>query len=229
MSTSGDDSGDTVVETAHQLKMLAADHQLAGKTLRGPWAAPGAGLSGRDLDSVTMDKVGLAEADLSNVRLEHATLKSVDLTGARFEGSLLHRVRAYDNTRMTRAALNGADIRRCEFGPHLFMEGATFRGAKIQNTTFRAVELVRASFRNAVVLRSHFLDYANVSMMRVSFAEAVLIDVDLHEVNLYGADFSRALLIRCDLSHASLGEANFSGARLIDCRTDGTDLENSKV
>jgi uncharacterized protein YjbI with pentapeptide repeats len=176
-----------------------------------------------------MDRVGLAEADLSDVRLEHATLKSVDLTGARFAGSLLHRVRAHDNTRMTRAVLDGADVRRCDFGPNLFMEGASFKGAKIQNTTFRAVELVRASFRNAVLLRTHFVDYTNVSLMRVSFAEAVLIDVDLREVNLYGADFTRALLIRCDLSHASLGDAVFTGARLIHCRTDGTDLEQARV
>jgi uncharacterized protein YjbI with pentapeptide repeats len=220
-----------VIESPTQLRMLAADGELAGKTLRGPWAAPGVSLENADLDSVSVERVGLAEANLAGVRLEHATLKSVDLTGAVLTGALLHRVRAFDNTRLTRADLSGVEMRRCDLGPQLWMEGAIFTGAKIQGSTFNAVELARASFKNAVLLRTHFSDYANAvwSLMRTSFVEAVLIEVDLHEVNLYGTDLSRALLIRCDLRGATLAGASMVGARLIDCRTEGADLSDTKV
>ncbi len=232
MTTTGGDNDldNPVIESPTQLRHLAAERELAGKTLRG-WAAQGVTLAGGDLDSVTMERVGLVEANLSDVRLEHAVLKSVDLTGARFVGSLLHRVRAFDNTRLTRAQLTGVEIRRCDLGPNLAMEGCDLTAAKIQASTFRAVELTRAVFKNAVLLRTTFADYANAtaSLMRASFVEAVLIDVDLHEVNLYGADFTRALLVRCDLRLANLKEATLVGARLIDCRTDGADLSDTRV
>jgi fluoroquinolone resistance protein len=219
-----------VIESATQLLMLAEERELAGKTMRNV-VAPGCGLSGADLDSVTFERVSLERANLSNSRLEHASLRSVDLTGVDFEGSLFHRVRAYDNTIMTEARLVGCEIRRCELGPNLRMPKADFTRAKVQGTTFRQVELYGANFKNAIFLRSSFVDYANstASLTRARFVEAVLIDVDLREVNLYGADFSRALLIRCDLRAAKLDEAVMTGTRLIDCRTEGADLRSAKV
>jgi uncharacterized protein YjbI with pentapeptide repeats len=198
-----------IIESVTQLRMLAADGELAGKTVRGLTAVPlQLALRGADLDSVTMERVALIEADLSNARLEHAVLRSVDLTGASFEGALLHRVRATD-TQIIRGNFTGAEIRRCELGPNLPMHSAIFVSAKIQATTFRQVELARSNFKNAVVLRSTFADYANgvASLNRASLIEAVLIEVDLHEVSLQGADFSRALLIRFDLRGANLSTA----------------------
>ena len=220
-----------VVESVTQLRNLAADGELAGKTVRGLTAVPQRlALRDVDLDSVTLERVALIEADLSNVRLEHAVLKSVDLTGASFQGALLHRVRASD-TQIIRGNFTGAEIRRCELGPNLPMQSANLTSAKIQATTFRQVELSRAVFKNAVLLRSTFADYANgvASLNRASFVEAVLIEVDLHEVSLQGADFSRALLIRCDLRGANLTSAEMVGARFIDCRTEGADLSETRV
>jgi uncharacterized protein YjbI with pentapeptide repeats len=219
-----------VIESHTQLRMLLDDNEVAGKTLRG-FVAPRFGASGADLDSVTFERVGMAEADLTNVRLEHATLKSVDLTRAMFEGSLLHRVKAYDNTQVRGADLRGVEIRRCDLGPNLWMESCNFTGAKIQATNFSAVDLQRAVFKNAVLLRCNFHDYVNsvASLNKVSFVEAVLIEVDLKEVSMQNADLSRALLIRCDLRGANLTGAVMTGTRLIDCRTDGADLSETKV
>jgi uncharacterized protein YjbI with pentapeptide repeats len=223
------DEAPSVIESPVQLRMAADDKELAGRTMRG-LVAPGAFLAGADLDSVRMERVGFAEADLTNVRLEHAELRSVELVRAQMDGSLLHRVSAHDCD-FTELSLAGAELRRCELGPHLRMARASFVGAKIQGTTFRAVELYGANFRNAVILRSHFVDYANAtgSLTRAQFVEAVLIEVDLREVNLYAADLSRALLIRCDLRQANFDSAVLTGTRLIDCRHEGADLAGATV
>src|SRR6266545_2555096 len=151
---------DEVVESSTQLRMLADDREIAGKTLR-DFVAPRCGLANADLDSITVERVGLSGANLSNVRLEHAVLKSVDLTSATLEASLLHRVRAFDNTQLRSANLVGVELRRCELGPNLFMEGCDLTGSKIQATTFHAVSLSRAVLRNAVILRSSFVEYGN--------------------------------------------------------------------
>src|SRR5262249_52847937 len=137
-----------VIESATQLLMLAEERELAGKTMRNV-VAPGCGLAGADLDSVSFERVSLERANLSDVRLEHASLRSVDLTGVDFEGALFHRVRAYDNTLLTEARMARCEIRRCELGPNLRMPKADLSRAKIQGTTFRQVELYGASFKNA--------------------------------------------------------------------------------
>jgi len=179
---------------------------------------------------VKMHRVGFQEADLTNARLEHAELRSVEMIRAQLDGALLHRVNAHDCD-FTEIGLQGAELRRCELGPQLRMPKAKLVGAKIQATTFRAVELYGANFRNAVILRSQFVDYGNstASLTRAQLVEAVLIEVDLREVNLYGADLSRALLVRCDLRAARLDSAVLEGARLIDCRTEGADLSGATV
>ncbi len=170
-----------VIESPTQLRMLAEDKELAGKTLRG-LVAPRAALADADLDSVVMERVGLVEADLTGVRLEHAQLRSVEMARAHFGRALLHRVRAHDCD-FTEIDLSGAELRRCELGPQLRMPKAKLVGAKIQGTTFRAVELYGANFTNAVLLRSQFVDYGNsiASLTRAILVEAVLIEVDLRE------------------------------------------------
>jgi uncharacterized protein YjbI with pentapeptide repeats len=106
-----------------------------------------------------------------------------------------------------------------------------FERAKLQSTAFRQMELYGASFRHAVLLRTTFAGYGTgtASLIKVIFSEAVLVEVDLRDANLYNADLKRALLIRCDLRGANLAGADLTGARLIDCRTEGADLTDATV
>ena len=220
-----------VIESSTQLRILAEEKDLVGKTLR-DLVAPRVGLSDADLDGVTMERVGLVDGNLAGARLENASLKSVDLTRARFVGAIWYRVRATECD-FTQLSLEGAEIRHCELGPNVRGQRISFERAKIQGSSFNRMDLYGASFKHAVILRTRFEGYGGMgttsSLTRASFSESVLVEVDLREANMINADLSRALLIRCDLRQASLNGANLAGARLIDCRTEFADFTDTEV
>lgn len=213
-----------VIESRVQMERLAAEDALAGRTIQ-DFAAPSAGLRERDLDGVTIERLDLREADCDGCRLENARLRSTDLRSARFVGALWHRVTA-QQCDLTQIDLQEAQLLACELST-LRLGRADFRRARLQRTRFLDVELYSADFAGAILTKCSFEGGATASVSRVSFAGAVLVDVDLRGANGYAAVFDQALLVRCDLRGANLCEASFRGARLVGCYTEGADIDGA--
>ena len=84
---------------------------------------PKDGLSGKNLDHISLSGINMSDTDLSRSSLRRSKLQGADLTGANLQGSNLHD-----------ADLNGADV-----------HGADLRGADLTGASLHGVNLDQAA------------------------------------------------------------------------------------
>lgn len=130
-------------------------------------------------------------------------------------------------------------------GP-LWLQGAKFSGADLNNTNLRAANLVQADLSLAnlgmVDLTRADLTDANLdgaNLYRANLSQAILSRAHirrahlnkaiLYDANLKGADLEQSYLEDADLSHAHLESANLRGANLDRAELVAADLRNADL
>ncbi len=223
--TMGDDTEDFVVETKFQLAQLFKEEALSSRHLQG-FAAPQAELTAADLDSVRIEQVDLQRAIAADCRLENAILRGVDLRDSVWTGSLLSRT-TWQDCDATKANFTNASVMDSQW-TRVRLGGSVWHEAKLQRMQFSDVEWYSADLSRSVITKCQFSSTGSSSLSRAVLQGAAFIDVNLRNMNLYGADAQGALFVRCDLRGANVCEVNFTGAHFVGCRLEGAEYDGAK-
>jgi uncharacterized protein YjbI with pentapeptide repeats len=160
-------------------------------------------------DSTT---ISLRGRDLNGAVLIRADLRSADFTGASL------RKARFDDATLTRARFGCGDKTEESCAD---LEGASFRGARVERSSFE-----RANLRGA--------DFEQASLQGASFDGADLRAAYFDGARLQGSTFVTARLEAAWLSHASLQGASFLAAdmevaAIFDASLQGANFEAAKL
>lgn len=164
----------------------------------------GVDLSGAWLESANFENSNLSRANLSASVLAHANLRGCVAVGANFEG----------------ANLGGANLERVLMDRALLGQ-AILSGTRMANAEMRGVQMGAANLLDSV-------------WEQADWAQASLVDLVFHKLDLRGCSFARAqltacLFIECDLRGVDFTGARMAGTSFSSCRALGAVFSHSDL
>lgn len=216
---------DNVLETLVDVRQRAEDKELVGCQVQ-QVDMRALDMSGWRLRDVVLRQVGLGSvnmqrAHLLDCRLQDASMRGVELAEARMAGT------SFFNCELIEARMGRASLVNTKFYDSR-LPNARLDAARLISCVFDGCDMRYLQAPRAFLVNCSFEDrrLGNIDMNGADLHDAVLVDVDLRDANLFRANLSGAVLVNVDLRGANLTGVNVTGTHLVSVRTERAEMDD---